>query len=184
MPARFGTPGSVRAKQTPQSDTWAHVVHTFWPVSTHSSPSGSARVASEARSEPAPGSLKSWHHFSLLSTMRGRNRSRCSSVPWANSAGAHRLRPSGFSRPRPYGASTASIARAVSGGRSSPPYSRGHVGTTSPEAAKVGYQASYSAKVRTSRSGRPAAAACRHTSGTCSSTQARASAASATLIGP
>ena len=100
MPWRLGTSGSVRARHTPKSERWAHVVHTFWPVSTHSSPSRSARVASEARSEPAPGSLNSWHHTSSLRTIGGRNRSRCSSVPWANSAGAARLSPSGLSRPR------------------------------------------------------------------------------------
>ena len=44
----------------------AHVVHTFWPVITQVSPSRTARVASDARSEPAPGSLKSWHHILLV----------------------------------------------------------------------------------------------------------------------
>ena len=100
MPLRFGTSGSVRARHTPKSDTCAQVVHTFCPVSTHSSPSRSARMASDARSEPAPGSLKSWHHRSSLRTIGGRKRNRCSSVPWANSAGAARLRPSGLRRPR------------------------------------------------------------------------------------
>ena len=33
--------------------------HTFWPFTRQPSPSGVARVASDARSEPAPGSLKS-----------------------------------------------------------------------------------------------------------------------------
>ena len=61
-------------------------------------------VASDARSEPAPGSLNSWHHTSSLRTMRGRKRSRCSSVPCAKSAGAARFRPSGFKRPRLNGA--------------------------------------------------------------------------------
>ena len=69
-----------------------------------SSPSRSARVASEARSEPAPGSLNSWHHTSSLRTIGGRKRSRCSSVPWANRAGAARLRPRGLRRPRLSGA--------------------------------------------------------------------------------
>ena len=100
MPLRLGTSGSVRASTTPKSALWAQVVQTFWPVSTHSSPSRSARMASEARSEPAPGSLNSWHHSSSLRTIGGRKRSRCSSVPWANSAGAARLSPSGLSRPR------------------------------------------------------------------------------------
>ena len=34
------------------------VVHTFWPFTTHSSPSRTARVDSEARSEPEPGSAE------------------------------------------------------------------------------------------------------------------------------
>ncbi len=72
MPRRFVTVGSVRASSTPKSDRWAHVVHTFWPVTRHSSPSRSALVASEARSLPAPGSLNSWHHTSSLRTMGGR----------------------------------------------------------------------------------------------------------------
>ena len=42
----------------------ANVFQTFWPLTTHSSPSRTARVASDARSEPAPGSLKSWHQTS------------------------------------------------------------------------------------------------------------------------
>ena len=40
------------------------MVHTFWPLTTHSSPSRTARVARLATSEPAPGSLKSWHQIS------------------------------------------------------------------------------------------------------------------------
>ena len=72
MPLRLGASGSVRASSTPKSERWAHVVHTFWPVTTQSSPSRSARVASEARSEPAPGSLKSWHQTSSLRTIGGR----------------------------------------------------------------------------------------------------------------
>ena len=72
MPSRLGTPGSVRARSTPCVDTWAQVVHTFCPVITHSSPSRSARVARDARSEPEPGSLKSWHQRSSLRTIGGR----------------------------------------------------------------------------------------------------------------
>ena len=88
MPCRFGASGSVRASRIAKSEKCAHVLHTFWPVTYHESPSRSARVASDARSEPAPGSLKSWHHFSSLRTIGGRNRSRCSSLPYAYSAGA------------------------------------------------------------------------------------------------
>ena len=52
-----------------KSASCAQVVHTFCPLTTHSSPSRTAFVASDARSEPAPGSLKSWHHFSSLRTI-------------------------------------------------------------------------------------------------------------------
>ena len=141
-PWRFGTDASVRARQIAKSETCAQVVQTFWPSRTHSSPSRTARVASDARSDPAPGSLRSWHHFSRLATIGGRYRSRCSSVPYARSAGAALLSPSGLSRPRLYGASSASAARACGGVRSSPPYATGHVATTSPLAAKRGYQSS------------------------------------------
>ena len=71
MPRRLGTVGSVRARQMANSDSWAQVLHTFWPVRIHWSPSGSARMASDARSEPAPGSLNIWHHRSWLATMGG-----------------------------------------------------------------------------------------------------------------
>ena len=113
------------------------MVHTFCPLSTHSSPSRSPRVASDARSEPAPGSLSSWHHFSSLRTSGGRKRSRCSSVPNANSAGAALFKPSGFRRPRLNGASTASTICACAGARSSPPYATGQVATASPLSANV-----------------------------------------------
>ena len=36
--------------------------HTFWPDTTHSSPSRTARVWRPARSLPATGSLNIWHH--------------------------------------------------------------------------------------------------------------------------
>ena len=55
---------SVRATSIPYWLNWAIEVHTFWPLTIHSSPSRTARVPSEARSEPEPGSLKSWHHTS------------------------------------------------------------------------------------------------------------------------
>ncbi len=59
-PLCLGRSGSVRQMISPMSEYCAPDVHTFWPVMTHSSPSRSALVCSEARSEPAPGSLKSW----------------------------------------------------------------------------------------------------------------------------
>src|SRR3984885_4024873 len=66
---------------------WANVVHTFCPVTTHSSPSRTARVFSDARSEPAPGSEKPWHQISSADRIGGKKRLRCSSVPCAITVG-------------------------------------------------------------------------------------------------
>ena len=64
-PRCFGTSGSVRATRMPQCASCASDVHTFCPETTQSAPSSrTARVASEARSDPAPGSLNSWHQTS------------------------------------------------------------------------------------------------------------------------
>ena len=61
MPLCFGAPGSVRARQIAQSASCADEVQTFCPVSSHPSLALVARVRSDARSEPAPGSENSWH---------------------------------------------------------------------------------------------------------------------------
>ena len=98
MPARLGTSGSVRARHTARSATCAQVVHTFWPVSTQPSPSRSARVASEARSDPAPGSLKSWHHARCCRRC-GAGSAAAGPRCRGRTARAHRLSPSGLSRP-------------------------------------------------------------------------------------
>jgi hypothetical protein len=83
MPWWRGPSGSVRTSSSQWSATWARVLHTFWPVTTYSSPSRTARVRSDARSEPASGSEKPWHHTLSPRRMRGRWRRRCSSVPSA-----------------------------------------------------------------------------------------------------
>ena len=64
IPLCLGTSGLVRATISPKDEMCASVVQTFCPLSTHSSPSRSARVDRPATSEPAPGSLKSWHQIS------------------------------------------------------------------------------------------------------------------------
>ena len=56
MPLCLGAAGSVRTRQNIQSANCAVEVQTFWPFTTKKSPSISARVLSEARSEPEPGS--------------------------------------------------------------------------------------------------------------------------------
>ena len=66
--------GSVRASRKIQLARCATEVHTFCPSITQSAPSSAALVDSDARSEPAPGSEKPWHHRSSPDRMRGRNR--------------------------------------------------------------------------------------------------------------
>ena len=61
MPLCLGCLGSVRAIRMPNSECCAPEHQVFCPFTTQSSPSRTARVPSAARSEPAPGSLKSWH---------------------------------------------------------------------------------------------------------------------------
>ena len=53
----------------------------------------SARVRSDVRSLPAPGSLNSWHQISDASRIFGSQRAFCSSVPCASSVGPTRLTP-------------------------------------------------------------------------------------------
>ena len=74
MPRCLGTSQSVRARSRPRSAWWALVLHSFCPLTTHSSPSRSARVVRPARSEPLPGSLNSWHHVSSPVIARGSSR--------------------------------------------------------------------------------------------------------------
>ena len=57
MPWCFGASGSVRAASQMCVATSASEVQIFWPLITHSSPTRTARVRSEARSVPAFGSL-------------------------------------------------------------------------------------------------------------------------------
>ena len=73
-------PGLSRARRIPHSLCCAFDVHTFCPLTTNSSPSRTARVCSDARSEPASGSLKSWHHSSSPRSIGARNRACWSSA--------------------------------------------------------------------------------------------------------
>ena len=87
-PRCLGTSGSVRVMARPQSAKRAPDVHTFCPFSTHSSPSSTARVASDARSDPADGSLNSWHPSSSMRMSGAMKRFFCSGVPWVAIVGA------------------------------------------------------------------------------------------------
>ena len=57
MPRCFGASGSVRASVNTAVPSMPRDVQIFWPLSTHSSPSRTARSFSPARSDPASGSL-------------------------------------------------------------------------------------------------------------------------------
>ena len=81
MPSCFGASGLVRASRMPQSAYCAADVHTFWPLSIQPPSTRVARVDSDARSEPAPGSLNSWHQLMSPRNVGGIHRSCCSSVP-------------------------------------------------------------------------------------------------------
>ena len=63
-PACLTASGSVRTTSRPHLERWASVVHTFWPLTIHSSPSWTPFDDSPAKSEPEPGSENSWHQTS------------------------------------------------------------------------------------------------------------------------
>ena len=88
-PLCLGTSGSVRAMHMPNAARSADEVHTFWPVSTHSSPSRTARSWAAATSLPALGSLKSWHHDSSARSIGATWRRFCVSVPYWSTTGTH-----------------------------------------------------------------------------------------------
>ena len=130
MPLCLGRSTSVRARSMPRSATWPPEVQTFWPLTTHSSPSRTARHCSPARSEPAPGSLNSWHHASWPLTMGRRYRSFCSSEPWATMVGPASMTPSPPGGPNAPAAAMASATTPASPrDRARPKDSSGHVGT-------------------------------------------------------
>ncbi len=81
MPRCFGASGSVRASMNIQFAFCAPEVQILEPLITYSSPSRTARVCSDARSEPEPGSEKPWHHCTSPLRIRGRCSAFCSSVP-------------------------------------------------------------------------------------------------------
>src|SRR5436190_7153637 len=110
------------------SSLWcAPELQTFCPSTTHSSPSRTARVRSPARSDPAPGSLNSWHHTSSPRRSAGRYRCFCASVPCAISVGPTIPMPTANA---PVSTSKRACSRAKmrasAGVPPRPPYSSGH----------------------------------------------------------
>ena len=64
MPRWRATLSSVRASTPHQRANWPQETHVFWPLRTKWSSCSTARVRSDARSEPASGSEKPWHQIS------------------------------------------------------------------------------------------------------------------------
>ena len=127
MPLCFGASGSVRVTSIPQSARCASVFHTFWPLTIHSSPSRTARDARPAKSDPAPGSENSWHHFSSPVNIGRRKRSHCSSEPWVKMVGPARAMKNdvGSAGSAPASRMRRSTTRLRSGRRPSPPLPSG-----------------------------------------------------------
>jgi hypothetical protein len=63
IPSCFEPEASDRASKIPYFAQRAAEVHTFWPSIRQPPSTLVARVASEARSLPAPGSENSWHQM-------------------------------------------------------------------------------------------------------------------------
>src|ERR1700691_580450 len=135
MPSCLGAFGSVRTRQKIQSALSAYEVQIFEPLTRNWSPLSSARVCSEARSEPEPGSEYPWHHRISPRAIFGRCSRFCSSDPYFSSAGPSIQMPKLSSGERQLSARI-SWRRILASSRVSPPppYSRGHSGTVHPSA--------------------------------------------------
>ncbi len=79
--------GSVRTRVKIQSPNCPSVVHVFCPLTTYSSPSRTAVVRRDARSEPASGSEKPCDHQISQLFVFGRKRSLSSCEPNAAMTG-------------------------------------------------------------------------------------------------
>src|SRR5260370_8043473 len=100
MPSCFGAFGSVRTRQKIQSALSAYDVQIFEPLTMNWSPLSSARVCSDARSEPEPGSEYPWHHRISPRAIFGRCSCFCSSDPYFTTAGP-RIQLPKLSHPQP-----------------------------------------------------------------------------------
>ena len=131
MPRCLGTSGLVRARQIPMSARAATEVHTFWPSRTQPPSTRVARVVSAARSEPAPGSLNSWHQSSSPRRVGPTHRSVCSGVPWAMMVGRAQAATARLGRRSPASAQTWSMT-SCSTAPASRPQGRASAGPADP----------------------------------------------------
>ncbi len=68
MPLCLGASGLVRTVAKPKPARCAPLVHTFWPLTSQPPSTRVARVLMPAASEPASGSLNSWHQMTSWSS--------------------------------------------------------------------------------------------------------------------
>ncbi len=134
MPSCRGTAGSVRATQIAQAASLASEVQIFWPVSRQPPAAGSARVVSPARSEPAPGSLNSWHQMISPRKVAGRKRACCSGVPYWTRAGTTQA-PMASPGGRSPAARISSAMTSWASGPAARPHGSGRCGVTQPPSA-------------------------------------------------
>ena len=80
MPLCLGASGSVRMVASPKLATWAPLVQTFWPLTSHPPSTRVPRVLTPAASLPASGSLKSWHQMTSWRSAGMTQRATWSSV--------------------------------------------------------------------------------------------------------
>ena len=131
MPLCLGPSVSVRASTPHQRAYWPQETQVLEPLSTKWSSSSVARVRSDARSEPASGSLKPWHQISSAERIEGMYRRRCSSLPKRSSDGPSTPSPTTLMNSgAPAAASSWSTTICSTGGRPPPPNSLGQARPT------------------------------------------------------
>src|SRR3954454_15733539 len=107
--------------------SWANVVHTFWPVTTHSPLSLTALVFSDARSEPDSGSEKPWHQISSAVRIGSREGSLWAWVPCVITTAPPITSPRTFAGAGALARASSSLKIACSiSVAPRPPYSFGH----------------------------------------------------------
>ena len=137
----MGTSRSVRASSMPRSAWCALVFQTFCPLITQLSPSRTAEVDRPARSEPAPGSLNSWHHVCSPVRIGRSRRSRSSSLPCARIVGAASQVPLPTGMPTaPSRSSSLPTSSSAQAGSPRPCQRCGQLGTAQPDVSSSSRQ--------------------------------------------
>jgi hypothetical protein len=137
MPCCFLSPLDMRASRKHHCAIVAYDVQIFWPDTHQPLPSRRAAVCSDAKSEPAFGSLKPWHQIASPRAIGGRCVRRCSSVPCRMMAGPTQLTPM-YCAPRGSWCAHISSRTAVCshGEAPRPPNSSGHAMHSSTRSAR------------------------------------------------